>query len=317
MVNRKTAKLTVLLNPSSGRRRAFENKERLEAELNKAGIDYELIVSQSETHLRSLVAEFGPHSGIIAAAGGDSTLTIVAHEMLQNGIETPVAVIPLGSSDDVAREYNIFSLQDGVEALAKGKTRRVDLGYFSTTPDKPSSRQYYCGQANIGIGAEVNRYVAQKAGTWLGGFQTLAGVSGIASAYRNKRASLELVIESEGGVVRGHFTSALFTKIRYWATGKIYAPDARLDSALLHGVFVGRCGLGRLLRITAASVKGNHGRFREVDFAAAPRFRVTSPRPFTIQVDGDIAMEGGEALEFSDVTFGVLKKGLTMVENPK
>ncbi len=314
MVNRKNSKFTILLNPSSGRKRAFRNKDDLESALLAAGLNFEIIMSQSEKHLRELVRQEGARADALIAAGGDSTLTIVAHEMIEAGLKLPTGIIPLGSSDDIAREYHIYSMSDAIQALAKGKLTYIDAGYFQS---KPEDRQYFCGQANIGIGVEVNRYVASKAGTLFGGFQTLVGISGILSSYRSQKESLYLEIYGENNQIlfKGNYTSALFSKIRYWATGKIYAPEARYDGGRLFGVFVDKCNLFHLVRILLASANGKHGKFKEVRFNSARHYRIQSNREFFIQVDGDIAMDNDKPRVYRSVDFGVRPKALQVFTN--
>lgn len=76
-------------------------------------------------------------------------------------------------------------------ALKRNRTRPVDLGGLM-----PSGKtlRYFLGQANIGLGVVVNRYVQglTHRRPWRARRQTLAGTLGVMRAYRKLQIPLDL-----------------------------------------------------------------------------------------------------------------------------
>jgi diacylglycerol kinase family enzyme len=140
---------------------------------------------------------------------------------------------------------------------------------------------YFLGQANVGLGAYVNAYVADLAGRkpGLARRQTLAGIFGIRKAYRSGALPWKLLVTSDGGRREGEFSVAVFSNIRFWATGKMINPGARPDDGALDACFIGRASFFRLARINALAGKGRHGRSSEVSFERAPAFTISSETP--------------------------------------
>jgi diacylglycerol kinase family enzyme len=150
--------------------------------------------------------------------------------------------------------------------------------------------RYFLGQANVGLGVEVNRYVdgLTRRRPWLARRQTLAGTLGIMRAFRKRRVPLELTIQSKEGSIKGVFVVAVFCNTRYWATGKLIAPQARPDDGRLDACLIEKCSFLRLARINSLAKQGRHGRAGEVRFLQSKEFTVISGMACNIQADGEI-----------------------------
>ena len=280
-------RLAILLNPSAGGGRAGRSRERLEKTLRDQAIAYDLIVTESEEQLKALSREMAAEGRTIVGAGGDSTFHLIINAIMKAGGRAPFGMLGLGSSNDITLEFGLEPLERAATALKRGRTRAVDLGCLK---QDDNVLRYFFGQANMGLGVEVNRYLDDLARRrpWLARRQTLAGTLGIMRAYRKRRVPLELTIQSEEGTIKGSYVVAIFSNTRYWATGKLIAPQARPDDGRLDACLIGKCSFPRLARINALVKQGNHGRAGEVRFLQSKEFTVTSGMAFNIQADGQI-----------------------------
>jgi diacylglycerol kinase (ATP) len=282
-----TDRIIILFNPSAGKGTAQKKKSRLERLLRGSDIRYDLIVTQDEEHLRRLTRECAGRSRVLAGAGGDSTFQIMAEELTRAGATVDMGLIPLGSSNDISREFDIWSLEDACRALKRGKKRTIDLGavYHQDQPLK-----YFIGQVNIGLGVQVNRYVERlsEKRPWLASFQVLAGSMGILRAFRTGEVPLSLSVRTEDREWDGRFVVASFNNIRFWASGRILIPSAQPDDRSLDGCLISACSFLRLTRLALLAKKGRHVGAPEVMFLAGPTFRVSSESAFDVQVDGEI-----------------------------
>jgi len=303
--------LPVLLNPAAGSGAAVRIRERLEAELRSRAIAFTLTVTESEGHLRRLTRKLATENEVLAGAGGDSTFLIMVDEIMAAGARPRLGLIGIGSSNDIPREFGIETLDKACLALAGGNVRSVDVG-FVEDGEKPGPRHYFLGQANIGIGAAVNLYVAGLAGRGrrLARRQTLAGFLGILKAYRSGQIPLQLAIDSAQGSGRGSYVAAVFANNRFWATGRIIAPDARPDDGALDACLIGACSIRRLARVNALAKSGRHGARPEVEMLRSVEFQVSSDKPFLVQTDGEIIRAAGRPAHFTRARIGLVPAAL-------
>lgn len=62
----------------------------------------------------------------VIAAGGDGTVSAVAAGVV--GTKVALGVIPLGTLNHFAKDLGIKDMQSAIDAIAKGATRRIDVG---------------------------------------------------------------------------------------------------------------------------------------------------------------------------------------------
>jgi diacylglycerol kinase family enzyme len=269
-------------------------------------------MTRSEEHLRQLTREHARAYATVVGAGGDSTFHLMVNELVRAGTDVGFGMIGVGSSNDIALEFGLDSLDEACRALKAAHVRKIDLGCI-LEGNKPLA--YFIGQANIGIGAFVNKYVADLSGRklWLARRQTLAGILGIRRAYRSRRIPLRLKLTAEACHISGDYISIVFSNIKYWATGKIINPAALADDGRLDGCFVQHCSFPRLYRISSLASKGRHGKAREVKFYQAPQFEVAAESPFEIQSDGEIVKTAEGRTSFQNITVAVLPQALKII----
>jgi diacylglycerol kinase (ATP) len=280
-------KLAILLNPMAGGGRAGRSREKLESLLRENALSFDLYITESEERLKALSREMAAEGRTIVGAGGDSTFHLIVNEIMKARGRAPFGMLGLGSSNDITREFGLEPLERAVAALKLGRTKTVDLGCLK---QGDNVLRYFFGQANMGLGVEVNRYVDDLARrrSWLARRQTLAGTLGIMRAYRKRRVPLELTIQSEEGTIKGFYIVAIYSNTRYWATGKLIAPQARPDDGRLDACLIEKCSFLRLARINSLAKTGRHGRAPEVRLFQSAEFTVSSAAPFNIQADGEI-----------------------------
>jgi diacylglycerol kinase family enzyme len=305
-------RIIILLNPSAGKGNALKQKDRLEQLLSKYNLPHELVVTRSEENLKELTRENARRGKTLVGAGGDSTFHIMVDEIMKTGEDVYFGMIGLGSSNDISREFEVDTLEKACQALKAGRVTRIDLGCVSR---EGTILKYFVGQANIGLGAWVNRFVKELAvrSPRLGKIQGLAGALGIIHSYQAKKIPLFLTIESEAGKVEGPFVLAVFSNIRYWATGRMINPAARPDDGRLDACLIKSCSLPRLVRLAALSRKGGHLKAREVQVLRSREYVISSEQPFQVQADGEIVGGRGETTVFNKIQFTVIPQALNVI----
>ncbi len=305
-------KIGILFNPSAGKGKAQQSKERLEKLLLQHEIDYDLFVTQSEDDLRRLARGKTDRYRIIAGAGGDSTFNIIINETKKKGAEIILGMIGLGSSNDITKEFEIDSLEKACAALKRRKIKSIDLGCLV---QENKILAYFLGQANLGLGVLVNKYVEDlgQRKPKMGKIQTLAGALGIIDSYSSKKIPIPLTVESEKGRVEGRFVVALFNNMRYWATGKRVTPRALVDDGRLDCCLIKDCSLARFSRLVFLSTRGKHTKAKEVDTLQSACFEVSSEKAFEIQADGEIIGGAKTPSQFNKILFKIIPQALDII----
>jgi len=304
--------MLVLFNPSSNQGRAAAKKAAVQAALDKAGLKYTFVVTQSVGHLRRVAREAGRDHELIVGAGGDSTYSLIAGEILTGRLNAALGMIPLGSSNDVPREFGAERIDYAVEAIKDGRRRKIDVGIVRAAGQTIGC---FLGQANVGLGAVVNRRVARMAERrWKRArLQFAAGYVAIRSAIFSREVPIRLVVEGGEQTAVGKFLVAVFSNIRYWATGRIINPRARADDGILDLCLIKPCPFIRLAEIYRLSGRGRHGRFRQVEFHRAESFRVRSTVAMEIQADGEILGTSDGRSRFTEFEIGLVPKALEII----
>jgi len=116
--------VTVVHNPGAGYAKAAEDE--LLDELRRAGYE-PVYVSLREAGWRSALA--GPVEFVVAA-GGDGTVKRVALELA--GRDVPVAVVPMGTANNIARTLGVSgSVREQIAWWGRRRIRLLDLGRVS------------------------------------------------------------------------------------------------------------------------------------------------------------------------------------------
>jgi YegS/Rv2252/BmrU family lipid kinase len=123
-------KLLLLYNPISGKG-SFKN--RLDYAINKFQENDYIVTpfrlnGERELFKKIDVKEYDS----IAAAGGDGTLNSVVNDMVNNDIDIPLGIIPVGTSNDFAKHLGIMGTLDKIlHRIIKGQIKTVDIGQIN------------------------------------------------------------------------------------------------------------------------------------------------------------------------------------------
>lgn len=305
-------KIAILFNPSAGKGRAELKRRTLQKCLKEEGITCDWFESRHEDDLRDLVKVTAADHPTLVAAGGDTTLLIVINELLRLKADNTLGMIGLGSCNDVVKEFEIHSLKKACQAIRRNRSRQIDLGVVR---EGRKILRYYPGQASIGLAVLINQYVEQvvKRSPRLGKYQTISGIRGGWQACRSAEVPLKLDVEFDKGRVSGEFMLAVFNNIRYYAAGKMATPRARTDDGLLDAFLIKKCSFSRLAYIAFLTPAATYADKKEAITLQAPKFTVSSDKPFTIQIDGEVLSENARPRQFRNLEFASLPRALKII----
>lgn len=268
----------VIYNPAA--RRASEGKiARATAYLEEKGFAVELLCTETAGHARQLAAEaLKRDPRLIIAAGGDGTVNEVINGIVRT--DTPLGVLPLGTTNVLAKELDIpEDIYGALETAVTSSPKRVSLGMIETGSGKDLAARFFCLMAGIGLDGkavyDVNaavKKISGKAAYLLSGIQNIMG-------YSPERLSFLI----DGKEYTG-FSAVIGKAAKYGGHFKVTPDASLLDPSLFVCLFKG--GRRRdLLRYAVGVIRGKHLAYGDVIYLRAMEIEVRGNAH--IQIDGD------------------------------
>jgi len=275
--------IVLIFNPIA--QRASEKKIiRASHFLRSKGYKVEVLFTKQKGDAETLAREAIKESPLlIIAAGGDGTFNEVINGLA--GSEIPMAILPLGTTNVLAKEIGVPRGIEGAMEFALAKTSKsISLGkisrhFLSEAQSSSIVTRYFILMAGIGFDGEavygINealKKISGKGAYIYSGFRTLSGFD-----------PGELVFEIDGKAYSG-YSAVIGNAAKYGGNFKI-TPHAKLtDPNLYVCIFKGKKRLD-ILRYVSGIVLGWHLRFKDITHAKATTIEVKGDAH--IQIDGD------------------------------
>jgi len=272
------APMIVVANPTAGHGKAGKIVGRLDHLLHTAGIDHELVLSESGPDLEARVrraAEGG--ASIVGCVGGDGTVGLAANGLI--GTEATLAIFPSGTADDFAVSIGLKNLEGAVRAVADGNIARIDAARVSTQ----ERTRHYVAIASCGFDSEVNE-AANAMTLRLGGTGTY--VAALVKTL-SRFTPADFTIDLDGEIVSGeHMLVAIGNSISYGGGMKV-TPDASIVDGTLDVCMLRALGKPAFLRAFPRVFRGTHVTHPAVRMARAKRIHVEADRRVMVYADGE------------------------------
>jgi diacylglycerol kinase (ATP) len=306
-------RIAVIFNPSARGGKAINKKKKIESFLTARNVRYDMYITDSEPHLWELAADTADKYRFIVGVGGDTTMNIIANEILRKKNGNIMGIISQGSTNDLARSIGVHKLEDACNAIAAGTSQPLDVGYISS--GKNAEPYYFLAQASLGLGVAVNRYVDawMKRHTFIRRFhmvaQTTSGLAAIYNSFKSKIVPMNLQMEYTRGNRAIDSSLLVFHNTSYFAGRFRPSPfasplDGKLDCCIFNSA-----SFSHLLR-TAFQIKSlRHLEDDKVEILQDDFFKIHSPAPFEFQIDGEICHSDG------DIQVSVLPGALNVIMN--
>lgn len=269
----KRLKILFVINPKSGHggEKNFENfiSERSESVV----FDYQsiLMTGDDSQHISDTIFEYKPD--LVAAAGGDGTINLMAGLLADTGI--PLAIIPLGSANGMAKELHIPNkIESALDILIKGKVQAIDLIKIN--------EKVCIHLGDVGLNARV---VKRFEGDVKRGIMTYAKYL-FREMFLLKKYTFNIFYE--GKTIRRKGVSMTFANASRYGTGAVINPKGILDDGKFELVIIKPFPRIELLSITWKMFMNKLHTSDYVEIISCEKARVQSSRKTTLQVDGEV-----------------------------
>jgi diacylglycerol kinase (ATP) len=259
---------TLIHNPSAGD--AELDEEALTAMLEDAGfqVRYRSRKGDWKKGLRN-----GDKADLVVAAGGDGTVTRVALELA--GADIPLAILPLGTANNIARALGLVGSAHEISARWKeAEPRPLDIGVVSASWDDFRFVESVGGGIFARLIQAADEDDSLRLMTGAKGDRALALLEDLVEAAQASRWEVEL----DGEDLSGDYLAVEAMNMRFVGPKVPLAPEADPGDGLLDVVLLSEQErgplleyLGRRLREAAAEMpqppvkRGRHLRLRSAE----------------------------------------------------
>ncbi|HOJ74113.1 MAG TPA: diacylglycerol kinase family lipid kinase [Phycisphaerae bacterium] len=294
-------RILILWNPSAG---SAGKAEALRAELqSRSGVVLRQVSSRDEV-VRAATEAAEAKFELIVAAGGDGTVNAVVNALAEPGRELPLAILPLGTGNDLARTLAIPpDPQQAVELLASPRVERIDRVLL----ESPTRRIYYVNMGSAGFSGEVLQWATEEVKRWWGPLAYLRGVAQKLGELKPYEVILQF---DDGPTVHEQLYNVVLANGRTTSGGMMLAPYADLQDGQVEVLLVRANGLTDLAVLASRYFAGTHLEDDTIVYRRAGRVRIQAEPPMAFSLDGDLVTD-------EPVTITVEKQVVPVVVGPE
>lgn len=254
----------------------------LEKKLLERNIRFDLFTTQYHGHAFEMVKQIsiGEYDAIVTM-GGDGTNYQVLNGLLKyHGDKQlpPMGILPVGRGNSFARDLQIFSIEDGMSALGRQTTRKVDVCRFSQDKDA----YYFVNLMGFGFVTDVAKTAARF--KWTADFSYVIGVFHRLLGLRFH----EMVLEIDGKIIRGKNCFVEICNSKYTGGNMLMAPEAKIDDGFFDAVVLSPLSRLSLISTLPKLFKGTHGENPAIQFIKAKSASVYTQPQKILLPDGEI-----------------------------
>jgi diacylglycerol kinase (ATP) len=269
--------IVLIFNPVA-KRASIKKASLASYYLQSKGYEVEVLFTEKKGDAEGIAREAIRKSPyLIVACGGDGTFNEVINGI--SGSEIPVAILPLGTTNVLAKELGIpEDVRGSMEIALKGTAKTISLGRIILQNSSRKSR-YFCLMAGVGFDGEAVFGIKENIKKISGKGSYI--YSGIRTLLRYD--PVELTFNVDGKTYSGY--SAVIGKAAKYGGNFMITPDARLtDQNLYICIFRNKKRLD-ILRYAFGVITASHLKFRDVIYEKAKTILIDGKAH--IQIDGD------------------------------
>lgn len=273
------AGILVILNPVSGQQDFGEAKQTIESALEEAPCKYEVRETRGEGDAYRWAKEAEDFS-LVLVGGGDGTVMEAMSGVIESRSDLPLAQLPMGTANLLARALAIpIDLSKALSlALGEGVATEMDVGYLK------DHERYFALVAGSGWDARLIEDADRELKNKLGFFAYV--VTGIKNLFQLENSKVRLILDGKESEFRAHTVEVINIGEIHGtgvSLGEGMSPhDGKLNLALA-ATSRFREVVSLVWRILTKHYKGSS----TLRYFTASKIRVEADPPLRLQIDGE------------------------------
>jgi YegS/Rv2252/BmrU family lipid kinase len=264
-------RILFVINRNSGRKKRIdwqlEIKEFFKDSTHTISI-FEMPYANAAEALHYSVVEFKPQR--VVAVGGDGTVNFVVKELL--GSEIPLAILPAGSANGMAKELRIpVSAREAIENVLSGEIKNTDV-------IRIDEKNVCLHLSDIGLNAQLIKYFEEGKVRGILGY----GLALLKTLYRKHQ--IKVAVQTKDQEVLKSALMVIIANASKYGTGAQINPEGNLHDGFFEVVIVRRIGLREILKMFFKFKRFDPKR---IEVLSAKSVTLETPRRVHFQVDGE------------------------------
>ena len=281
-------KLLLIVNPISGKQ---TSKKLLPEAIKKLEKNFELkiIKSKCKGDIENILNTYDISKYYFCCImGGDGSLHEAINGLLKraDNIKIPLALIPAGSGNSLARDLDILDFEKAIENIINEKKIKIDIAEINFNNQKIYSFNIigWGMVANIGIKAEKYR--------WLGTSRyTILSLLEIIFKKINSAKITYYDENNKKNQLKDKFMYAVLCNTIHTGKGMKIAPKAKLNDGLMDLVLIKDAPRLKLLKLMPKLFTGEHINDNTVDYIYISKMKLEPNKLSNLNIDGEIKGE--------------------------
>ncbi|CAM5742463.1 Diacylglycerol kinase OS=Streptomyces alboniger OX=132473 GN=CP975_06325 PE=4 SV=1 [Streptomyces alboniger] len=270
---------TAVVNPAAGGSTGAAALLAVARLLREAGAELDTEYSRSLAHAQEIARQAGERGRVVLAVGGDGITGRVGGAL--SGTGALFGLVPAGRGNDFARALGLpADPADLARILLHHEPRPVDTIEVSSAAH---DRTVVLGSVYAGVDALANRH-ANRARVLRGTASYYVG--GLRAVATWQPARFRVTVDGEEHPHTGYTVVA--ANSGYYGSGRLIAPDARLDDGLLDVVMIREAPRLLFFALMNELRSGAHVHRPEVRVLRGREVRVEADRPVPYGADGEV-----------------------------
>lgn len=272
--------VVVLTNPAAGVGQADKSARRAVNRLRERGLDVvDVAGNDAQDAVRIARAAVDREPDALVVVGGDGMIHLAIQVLAGTGV--PLGVIPAGTGNDIAREFDLprGTPEAAADVIAAGHSTQADVGRI-TRPD--GSTTFFGTVMAAGFDSLVNDRANRM--RWPRG-RSRYNVAMVAELANLRPLPFRLEL-ADGTVVERELTLAAAGNTRSYGGGMRICPEADPTDGLLDVTVVGAMARRKLVQFFPTVFSGKHVRHDEVQTLRTSRLHIECPG-INAYADGD------------------------------
>jgi YegS/Rv2252/BmrU family lipid kinase len=217
---------------------------------------------------------------LVIGAGGDGTLNEITQALA--GTPVPLAILPAGTTNVVARELGIpLSISGALEIIPQGKAKAIDLGI--------ANGRYFLFVCGLGFDAWVNKTTSKELKRWTGFWAMF--VKTFQSVVEHEAFPLRIQLRDPSGrerKLKRTVHQAMVCNTETYGTGFKVATGARFDDGQMELCIVRGSRMSEFFwRSTRVLLWPFTDNKLDMEYIPVTNVYFRSRKPIPVQIDGE------------------------------
>ncbi len=245
------------------------------AELAKLGFEVIDGSPRASESICDRIRDLASGVDVIVIGGGDGTLNAAAAALVK--ARKPLAILPLGTANDLARTLNLpADIPAACQVITAGHTRRIDLGRVNG--------KHFFNAASVGLSVTITVGLSKERKARFGVFAYL--IAAVEAVWRWRPFWADITVD--GVTHRSKTVQVTVGNGVHYGGGLTVASDAAIDDQRLDVLSLQVRGWWELLLLMPALLRGTLAGSPRVRVFSGKKVELRTHKPKRVNTDGEL-----------------------------